>query len=160
MEFQFSDEKWYAPIEKFTEDSYQNQEQTIFKCRKKVSLSSRSLSLGKGTSRSGVRESTQCPEVEVTRVILFGREGDYGDAKWIRKMLNSGTLTDKLGAMVTLIQNDPVHNMDLIESLLTMANKKGKREAQLSIQSLRELFTLHLLPDRPLRFISQQPLEE
>ena len=90
----------------------------------------------------------------------LGREGDYGDAKWIRKMLNSGTLTDKLGAMVTLIRNDPVHNMDLIESLLTMANKKGKREAQLSIQSLRELFTLHLLPDRPLRFISQQPLEE
>ena len=94
------------------------------------------------------------------RVSLLGREGDYGDAKWIRKMLNSGTLTDKLGAMVTLIQNDPVHNMDLVESLLTMANKKGKREAQLSIQSLRELFTLHLLPDRPLRFISQQPLEE
>lgn len=75
-------------------------------------------------------------------------------------MLNSGTLTDKLGAMVTLVQNDPVHNMDLIDSLLTMANKKGKREAQLSIQSLRELFSLHLLPDRPLRFISQQPLEE
>lgn len=90
----------------------------------------------------------------------FGREGDYGDAKWLRKMLNSGTLTDKLGAMVTLVQNDPVHNMDLIDSLLTMANKKGKREAQLSIQSLRELFSLHLLPDRPLRFISQQPLEE
>ena len=56
-------------------------------------------------------------------------------------MLNSGTLTDKMGAMASLVQNDPVHNMDMIESLLAMANKKGKREAQLSIQSLRELFT-------------------
>lgn len=52
-------------------------------------------------------------------------------------MLNSGTLTDKMGAMASLVQNDPVHNMDMIESLLAMANKKGKREAQLSIQSLR-----------------------
>lgn len=64
-----------------------------------------------------------------------------------------------MGAMASLVQNDPVHNMDMIESLLAMANKKGKREAQLSIQSLRELFTYFLLPDRPLRYISQQPLE-
>ena len=90
---------------------------------------------------------------------LFRRESDIGDAKWLRKMLNSGTLTDKMGAMASLVQNDPVHNMDMIESLLAMANKKGKREAQLSIQSLRELFTYFLLPDRPLRYISQQPLE-
>ena len=91
------------------------------------------------------------------RVIL--RESDLGDAKWLRKMLASGTLTDKLGAMASLVQNDPVHNVDMIEQLLAMGNKKGKREAQLAIQSLRELFTLFLLPDRPLRYISQQPLE-
>ena len=91
------------------------------------------------------------------RVIL--RESDLGDAKWLRKMLASGPLTDKLGAMASLVQNDPVHNVDMIEQLLAMGNKKGKREAQLAIQSLRELFTLFLLPDRPLRYISQQPLE-
>lgn len=36
MTFQFSDEKWYVPLEKFTEETYQNQEATIFKCRKRV----------------------------------------------------------------------------------------------------------------------------
>lgn len=87
------------------------------------------------------------------------RESDVGDAKWLRNMLTSGTLTDKIGAMSSLVQNDPVHNIDIIDDLFTMANKKGKREAQLAIQSLRELFILFLLPDRPLRFISQQPLE-
>ena len=90
---------------------------------------------------------------------VISRESDLGDAKWLRKMLASGTLTDKLGAMASLVQNDPVHNVDMIEQLLAMGNKKGKREAQLAIQSLRELFTLFLLPDRPLRYISQQPLE-
>lgn len=83
-----------------------------------------------------------------------------GDAKWLRNMLSSGTLTDKLGAMTSLVQNDPVHNLDIIDNLFTMANKKGKREAQLAIQSLRELFVMFLLPDRPLRYISQQPLED
>ena len=62
-------------------------------------------------------------------------------------MLNSGTLTDKVAAMASLIQNDPVHNVDLLEEMLAMANKKGKREAQLAINSLRELFTLWILPD-------------
>lgn len=75
-------------------------------------------------------------------------------------MLNSGTLTDKMAAMTTLVQNDPVHNIDMVEELLAMANKKGKREAQLSIHSLRELFTMWILPDRPLRYFSQQPLED
>ena len=87
------------------------------------------------------------------------RESDVGDAKWLRNMLTSGTLTDKIGAMSSLLQNDPVHNIDIVDDLFAMANKKGKREAQLAIQSLRELFILFLLPDRPLRFISQQPLE-
>ena len=89
---------------------------------------------------------------------LNGREGDVGDAKWLRNMLQSGTLTDKIGAMSSLVETDPVHNIDIIDDLFAMANKKGKREAQLAIQSLRELFIYYLLPDRPLRFISQQPL--
>ena len=87
------------------------------------------------------------------------RESDIGDAKWIRSMLHSGTLTDRLAAMTSLVQNDPVGNVDMLDSILAMANKKGKREAQLSVVALRELFIFHLLPDRPLRFLSQQPLE-
>lgn len=74
-------------------------------------------------------------------------------------MLSSGTLTDKVAAMASLIQNDPVHNLDLIDDMLAMAKKNGKRESQLAINSLRELFSLWILPDRPLRYISQQPLE-
>ena len=89
----------------------------------------------------------------------MGREADYGDAKWVRSMLSSGTLTDKVAAMASLIQNDPVHNLDLIDDMLAMAKRNGKRESQLAINSLRELFSLWILPDRPLRYISQQPLE-
>ena len=68
-------------------------------------------------------------------------------------------INDKIAAMTSLVQSDPVHNIDMVEELLSMANKKGKREAQLAIDSLRELFIEWILPDRPLRYISQQPLE-
>lgn len=36
MTFQFSDEKWFVPLEQFTEDTYENKEESIFKCRKRV----------------------------------------------------------------------------------------------------------------------------
>ena len=53
------------------------------------------------------------------------RESDTGDYKWMRNMLNSGTLTDKANAMTVLVQSDPLHNLETIDSLMEMAHKKG-----------------------------------
>ena len=36
MNFQVSDEKWYVPLEKFPNEIYENKDETIFRCRKKV----------------------------------------------------------------------------------------------------------------------------
>lgn len=33
---EISDEKWYAPLEKFPNQLFDNKDETIFRCRKKV----------------------------------------------------------------------------------------------------------------------------
>ena len=50
MTFQFSDEKWFVPLEKYTEDTYTNKEESIFKCRKRVNSLRLVLFLGKGVT--------------------------------------------------------------------------------------------------------------
>lgn len=157
---EFNDEKWYVPLERFPNQLYDNKDETIFRCRKKV-LDGVSLFMDRPRNyqKLKVKRHAKSKGNNFDLYILL-RESDVGDAKWLRSMLNSGTLTDKTAAMTSLVQNDPVHNIDMVEDLLAMANKKGKREAQLAVHSLRELFTLWILPDRPLRYFSQQPLEE
>jgi len=54
MTFQFSDEKWFVPLEKYTEDTYTNKEESIFKCRKRVKSLWLALFLGKGAARTRI----------------------------------------------------------------------------------------------------------
>lgn len=159
MNFQVSDEKWYVPLEKFPNEIYENKDETIFRCRKKVWIGLLLIFYRlKNYQKRKVKLFIKSKGLFITMVLIC-RESDVGDSKWFRSMLNSGTLTDKIAAMTSLVQTDAVHNIDMVEELLSMANKKGKREAQLAIHSLRELFIEWILPDRPLRYFSQQPLE-
>ena len=36
--------------------------------------------------------------------------GDKGEAEWMKTVLKSGTLTDKLSAYVVLVQASPIHS--------------------------------------------------
>ncbi len=54
-----------------------------------------------------------------------------------------------------------MYRMGSLKRLLTMATKKGSREAILATEALRDLFVNDLLPpNRRLRFFEQQPLPE
>ena len=55
-----------------------------------------------------------------------------GDSNWIKKVLISGTLSDKMAALTLLVQESPAHNLTALDTLVTMAKKKGKREAMLA----------------------------
>ncbi|KAK3092452.1 hypothetical protein FSP39_002965 [Pinctada imbricata] len=78
---------------------------------------------------------------------------------WIKTVLSSGTLSDKMAALTLLVQESPIHNLGSLESLVAMAKKKGKRECMMSADTLRELFISNLLPeDRKLRHFNQNPL--
>lgn len=53
--------------------------------------------------------------------------------QWLKTVLSSGTLSDKVAALTLLVQESPVHTLASLDSLLAMAAKKGKRESILAI---------------------------
>lgn len=48
-------------------------------------------------------------------------------------MVSSGTLADRAAALTTLVQEDVVHNLSSLESLVSMVKKKGRRESMTAI---------------------------
>ena len=46
----------------------------------------------------------------------------------MKTVLSSGTLADKMAALTVLVQESPLHSLQHLDSLITMAKKKGKRE--------------------------------
>jgi ribosome biogenesis protein MAK21 len=78
------------------------------------------------------------------------------DEKWLRTVLHSGTVSDRAAATRILFQENP-YNLKAFDSILAMARKKGRREAQMGFDSLKELFISHLLPYRALVLFKDQP---
>ncbi|XP_055942915.1 CCAAT/enhancer-binding protein zeta-like [Argiope bruennichi] len=83
------------------------------------------------------------------------------DFSWIKKILQAGTLSDKISAHTMLIQDSPVYNLSSLENLIGLVNTKGKRECLMAMDTLQDLFIGDLLlEDRKLRMFNEQPLEQ
>ena len=50
------------------------------------------------------------------------------DSRWMRTVMTSGTLADKIAALTVLLQESPLHNVHHLDTLLNMARKKNRRE--------------------------------
>ena len=59
--------------------------------------------------------------------------GKRSEARWMKTVLASGTLSDKMAALTLLVQESPLHSMSSLESLISMAAKKGKRESMMAV---------------------------
>ncbi|KAL2502974.1 CCAAT-binding factor [Forsythia ovata] len=78
-----------------------------------------------------------------------------------RLMAQSGTAADKVSAFSVLVGDNPVANLRSIDMLLGMVTSKiGKRHALAAFEALKELFISSLLPDRKLKTLVQQPLNQ
>lgn len=55
------------------------------------------------------------------------------EARWLKTVLSSGTLSDKMAALTLLIQESPLHNLASVDSLISMSKKKGRREAMMAV---------------------------
>ena len=78
------------------------------------------------------------------------------DFQWIRTVLKTGTLADKLSAHTVLIQDSAVHNLKSLESMLSMVSTKGKRECILALDNLRDLLIGDLLiPNKKLKSFTE-----
>lgn len=80
------------------------------------------------------------------------------DAKFLFKVLQSGTLSDRLSAMTLMVQGSPVHNIKALENLKNMAERgKGQGGREESLKALRCIVDWWVgggAPDRKLRYAS------
>lgn len=79
---------------------------------------------------------------------------------WLKTVLKSGTLVDKMSAFTLIIQDCSIHRLKTMEILLNLATKKNRRESLMAIDTFKELFLNGLLPDRNLVPFHKQPLDD
>ncbi|GCC22718.1 hypothetical protein chiPu_0001106, partial [Chiloscyllium punctatum] len=81
------------------------------------------------------------------------------NSAWIKTVVKTGTLADRMAAMTLMIQNAPVHTLYIVEELINQIKKKGSRRQYLiALTTLTELLISELLPDnRKLQTFSQHP---
>jgi len=75
--------------------------------------------------------------------------------KWLNKMIEVGTTSDRIAALVMKVQMAPLFAVSDLRALLKMAQKKSRNESSAACDALRDLF-LELLPsDRKLLSLRQ-----
>ncbi|OPJ72519.1 CCAAT/enhancer-binding protein zeta [Patagioenas fasciata monilis] len=94
---------------------------------------------------------------------LFKNKTDYqkgASSAWMKTVVSSGTLADRMAAMTLLIQDSAVHSLQFVENLVNLIKKKGSRHQSLmALDTFKELLISDLLPDnRKLWSFSQRPL--
>ncbi|KAG6816898.1 hypothetical protein H0H87_001851 [Tephrocybe sp. NHM501043] len=84
------------------------------------------------------------------------------EAGFMSKIIQSGTLSDRLSALTLLVQSSPLHNVKALETLKGMAERgKGKGGREESLKALRCIVDWWVgggAPDRKLRYFRDQPL--
>lgn len=85
-----------------------------------------------------------------------------GSSTWMKAIVSSGTLADRMAAMILLIQDDAVHTLQFVETLMSLVKKKGsKQQCLMALDTFKELLITDLLPDsRKLRVFSQHPFHK
>lgn len=81
---------------------------------------------------------------------------------WMKSVVSTGTLPDRMAAMTVLIQDAPVHSLEHIENLIVMMRKKGgRRQGHMAVDTLKELLLSDLLPEnRKLQTFFQRPFDK
>jgi len=83
------------------------------------------------------------------------------ETQWINTVLKSGTLNDKFSAYVILIQESPINNMHILETLIDFVSLKSRRPCLMAIDTLKDLFlTVLLVPTRKLRSYDRNPFSQ
>lgn len=84
------------------------------------------------------------------------------NSNWMKTVVSSGVLADRMAAMTVLIQDAPVHSLEHVENLVSMVKKKGSRRMGLmAVDTLRELLLSDLLPEnRKLRPFAEHPFDQ
>lgn len=80
------------------------------------------------------------------------------DKAFLARMISSGTSSDRLSALTLMAQASPLHNQRALESLKSMASKRGREESLKALRAIVDLWVGGMAPERKLRYgISDEP---
>ncbi|KAG7452135.1 CBF-domain-containing protein [Guyanagaster necrorhizus] len=84
------------------------------------------------------------------------------EASFLSKIIQSGTLSDRLSALTLLVQSGPIHNIKALETLKSMAERgKGKGGRGESLKALRCIVDWWVgggAPNRKLKYFRDRPV--
>nr|XP_058965754.1 CCAAT/enhancer-binding protein zeta-like [Pocillopora verrucosa] len=105
------------------------------------------------------REAADLFEQEVGIYDKMKVKEKSSDSQWLKSVVSSGTLNDKVAALTVQVQESAVHGLKTLDILIGMAKKKGRRESIIAVDMLKELWMTLLLPNnRKLKKFAQHPL--
>lgn len=81
---------------------------------------------------------------------------------WMKTVVSTGTIVDRMAAMTVLIQDAPVQTLSFIENLVNLIRKTGsKRQNLMALDTFKDLLQSDLLPDnRKLNTFVQHPFDK
>ncbi|KAM4771728.1 CCAAT/enhancer-binding protein zeta [Rhinophrynus dorsalis] len=84
------------------------------------------------------------------------------NSAWMKTVVSTGTMGDRMAAMTVLIQDAPIHTLQFVESLVNLLRKKGsKRQNLMALDTFKDLLLSDLLPDnRKLHTFIQHPFDK
>uniref|UniRef100_A0A673GST9 CCAAT/enhancer-binding protein zeta n=1 Tax=Sinocyclocheilus rhinocerous TaxID=307959 RepID=A0A673GST9_9TELE len=96
-------------------------------------------------------ESTSVAQSEsLNEMSLYKSKKNFqkgANSAWMKSVVSTGTLTDRMAAMTVLIQDAPIHSLEHVESLVSLVKKKGsRRQGLMALDTLKELLLTDLLP--------------
>ena len=87
--------------------------------------------------------ATKVFEHEVTNISTLNEKSS--EKQWLKTVLKSGALNDKISAYSVMLQENPVGNLASLEHLINMISLKSRRPCLMAIDALVELFPNHLV---------------
>ncbi|KAF8191466.1 CBF/Mak21 family-domain-containing protein [Mycena galopus ATCC 62051] len=110
--------------------------------------------------------TTRASNLHATDILTFqtssSSNSSASEANFLSKIIQSGTLSDRLSALTLLVQSSPLHNTKALETLKGMAERgKGKGGRDESLKALRCVADWWVgggAPDRKLKYMRDQPL--
>jgi ribosome biogenesis protein MAK21 len=113
-------------------------------------------------TKSILEKKTHAKNLYDSQVAKFDQGQDKNslvDKEWLKTVLHSGTSSDKIAAITLRIQSAPFYRLQALDMLLNSARKKGRRESEMAIEALKDLFINNLLPShRKLISFQKRPL--
>ena len=81
----------------------------------------------------------------------YSHTDSNSDAKFLSRVLSSGTLSDQLSALTLMVQASPLHNQKALESLKSIAGKKSRSESLKALRAIADWWVGGGSPDRKLK---------